>query len=75
MTTTKKTTTKKTIEYYTNGKREVIHKEGCHSCLNCIHCQELNSAIICALYCRSSEHTHNFPYDNTTCHSFANKDE
>lgn len=65
----------KTIEFYEHGVREVIQKKGCKSCLDCKHCQMLNSSTICTLFQKTSLHTHNFPYDNTNCKSWGKRDE
>lgn len=62
----------KTVEYCTNGIREVYSKKGCNSCWNCKHLVNMvdPSHYMCRSRALSSHHDRNFPYDNTKCEEY-----
>jgi hypothetical protein len=66
----------KTVEYHSKGIREVYSKPHCHSCWDCQHCADM--VDVTQYFCRarglSSLRDRNFPYDNTKCKEFREKD-
>ena len=65
----------KTIEYFNHGIREVSHRKGCHSCLDCANCSSMFNAMFCDVRQLTSLRNHKFPFDNTTCEEYKPKDE
>lgn len=71
----------KRIEFFQNGIRKVQSKKDCHSCYDCIYLQDVYDACIdgCLKMCfvagKSEEYHKNFPYDNTKCKEWRNKDD
>lgn len=61
----------KTVEYCNKGVREVYSKKGCNSCWNCKHCDvSVYKGYVCLTRRLSTHININFPYDNTKCKEF-----
>ena len=67
----------KTIEYCTNGVREIPVKKECHSCWDCKYLVNMvdPSQYMCRSRTLNNRYNKRFPYDNTRCKEFKARDE
>lgn len=63
----------KSIYTYKNGIRTVYDRKGCHSCWDCEHFSEPSKS--CKVKNIDSNIRRNFPYDNTICKEYKEKEQ
>lgn len=64
----------KTVEYLSNGVREVYSKKECHSCWDCLNCRATSNGYVCEARSLSTYRNSKFPFDNTKCKEFKSID-
>ena len=65
----------KSIQVHKNGIRTIYERKGCHSCYDCLYLCKKKDHYTCYVRTRVNSLTgRNFPYDNTKCEDFEDKE-
>jgi hypothetical protein len=67
----------KSVEYHKHGIREIYSRNNCHSCWDCGYCVDMANPNQYMCRCRglTSLKNKNFPYDNTKCEEFKQRND